>query len=83
MFIPPADTYIDAKAEHGNSRRLTEGEQQEQQRCDQLHDVEEMIVHKEVGSQRFGILGVREELVVVLSFLRSDFKTIHRKPSHF
>lgn len=69
FFIMPQSTYEDAKAEHRNSWRLAQRQQQEQQCRAQLHQVEKVIVCKEVGSKCFGIFGVSEELVVVFSFL--------------
>lgn len=72
FFIMPPSTYEDAKAEHRNSWRLAQRQQQEQQCRAQLHQVEKVIVCKEVGSKCFGIFGVSEELVVVFSFLEQQ-----------
>lgn len=67
--MQPPDTHKDAQTEHGDCWSLTEGQQQEQQGRAQLHQVEKVVVYKEVGSECFGIFGVSEELVVVFSFL--------------
>lgn len=72
FFILPQSTYKDAKTEHGNSWRLAERQQQEKQRRAQLHQVEQVIVCKEVGSECFGIFRVSEELVIIFSFLRQQ-----------
>lgn len=66
----PQSTYKDAKTEHRNSWCLAERQQQEKQRCTQLHQVEKVIVCKEVGSKCFGIFGVCEEFIIIFSFLR-------------
>lgn len=56
--------------EHGDSGGLAQRQQQQEQGREQLHHVEEVVVDKEVGRQRSGILGVGEELVIVLTFLQ-------------
>lgn len=65
-----AGTHVDAEPECGHGGRLAQGQQQQQQGRGQLHQVKEVVVCKEVGGQRFGILRVGEELVVVLAFLK-------------
>lgn len=62
-------THKDAQTEHGDSWSLAQGQQQEQQGRAQLHQVEKVVVCKEVGSECFGIFGVSEELVIIFSFL--------------
>lgn len=69
FFLLPQSTYEDAQTEHRDSRRLAERQQQEKQGCAQLHQVEKVIVCKEVGSKCFGIFGVSEELIIIFSFL--------------
>lgn len=66
------DTHVNAQPERGHGRSLAQGQQQQEQGCGQLHQVEEVVVSKEVGRQRFGILGVGEELVVILTFLKEQ-----------
>lgn len=64
-----ADTHIDAEPERGDGGGLAQGQQQQEQGRGQLHQVEEVVVCEEVGRQRFGVLGVGEELVIILTFL--------------
>lgn len=67
--MQPPGTHKDAQTEHGDSWSLAQGQQQEQQGRAQLHQVEKVVVCKEVGSECFGIFGVSEELVIIFSFL--------------
>ena len=64
------DTHVNAQPERGDGGSLAQGEQQQEQGRGQLHQVEEVIVCEEVGRQSFGVLGVGEELVVILAFLK-------------
>ena len=68
----PRDTHVNAQPECGDGGRLAQGEQQQEQGRGQLHQVEEVVVCEEVGRQRFGVLGVGEELVVILAFLKEQ-----------
>lgn len=63
-------THVDAQAERGDGGGLAKGQQQQKQGGGQLHQVEEVVVREEVGRQRSGALGVGEELVVILAFLK-------------
>lgn len=63
-------THVNAEPESRDSGRLAQRQQQQEQGCEQLHQVEEVVVCEEVGRQRSGILGVCEELVIVLAFLQ-------------
>lgn len=63
-------THVDAEAERGHGGGLAQGQQQQEQGGGQLHQVEQVVVRKEVGRQRSGALGVGEELVVILAFLK-------------
>lgn len=74
MALAPSDldTHVDAKPECGDSGGLTQGQQQQEQGREQLHQVEEVVVDEEVGRQRDSVLGVGEELVVILAFLRKQ-----------
>ena len=67
----PRDTHVDAQPECGDGGRLAQGEQEQEQGRRQLHQVEEVAVCEEVGRQRSGVLGVGEELVVILAFLKA------------
>lgn len=69
-YATETDTHVNAEPERGDGGGLTQGEQQQEQGCGQLHQVEEVVVCEEVGRQRFGVLGVGEELVIILAFLR-------------
>lgn len=65
-------THVNAQTERGDGGGLAQGEQQQKQGRGQLHQVEEVVVCEEVGRQRFGVLGVGEELVVILTFLKEQ-----------
>lgn len=64
------DTHVNAQPERGDGGSLAQGQQQQEQGRGQLHQVEEVVVCEEVGRQRFGVLGMGEELVVILAFLK-------------
>lgn len=66
------DTHVNAEPERWDGRGLTQGQQQQQQGRGELHQVEKVVVCKEVGRQRRGVLGVGEELVVILAFLKKQ-----------
>lgn len=67
-------THINIQAQRGHGRSLAQRQHHEQKAGQQLHHIEQVVVGKQVGRQRFGVSRVGEELVVVLTLLMTSFK---------
>lgn len=63
-------THVDVQPQGRHRRGLAHRQHHEEQPRRQLHHVEGVIVGEQVGCQRLGVPWVREELVVVLTFLQ-------------
>lgn len=68
-------TYIDVQAEGGDGRSLREGQKHEQHSCQQLHQVEQMIMSEQVGAESVGTPRMSEKLIIILSLLKTHKDT--------
>ncbi len=62
-------THVDIQAQRGHGGSFTQRQHHQQQACQQLHHVEQVVVGKQVRCQRLWVSRMGEELVVVLSLL--------------
>ena len=68
-------TNVNIQAQRGHGGSFTQRQHHQHQACQQLHHVEQVVVCKQVRCQGLRVPRVREELVIVLSFLCETFTT--------
>lgn len=61
--------HVDVQAQRGYSGGFTQRQHHQQQACQQLHHVEQVVVGKQVRRQRLRVPRMGEEFVIVLSLL--------------